>query len=114
MIPAMTSIGRLASTLFAAACLAAVGCGGNAVRASSTDPGPSTSQTTTVASSPSAFRLHGTIEPVRSQMVTVPRLTGTGVGSIVIVHLAKAGEHVNRGDTLVEFDSAAQIKTAHD
>src|SRR5207237_5849086 len=66
------------------------------------------------AVSATAFRLHGTIEPVRSQMVTVPRLTGSGVGSIVIVHLAKAGERVKSGDSLVAFDSAAQVKIAHD
>src|SRR5437867_4402203 len=62
----------------------------------------------------SALRFHGTIEPVRSQMVTVPRLTGSGAGPMVIVRLAKAGSVVKRGDPLVEFDRAAQIKTAHD
>ena len=60
------------------------------------------------------IRFHGTIEPVRSQMVTVPRLTGSGTGPMVIVRLAKAGTVVRRGETLVEFDRAAQIKTAHD
>ena len=39
--------------------------------------------------SPSIFRVHGTIEPVRSQIVTVPRLTGSGTGPMVIVRLAK-------------------------
>src|SRR5262249_39099154 len=48
------------------------------------------------------------------RMVTVPRLTGTGIGSIVIVQLAKAGTAVKTGDPIVEFDRAAQIKTAHD
>src|SRR5207302_6587633 len=64
--------------------------------------------------SPSIFRVHGTIEPVRSQIVTVPRLTGSGTGPMVIVRLAKAGTVAKRGDPLVEFDRAAQIKTAHD
>src|SRR5262249_48057730 len=63
---------------------------------------------------PSGFRLHGTIEPARSRMVTVPRLTGTGIGSIVIVQLAKAGTAGKTGGPVVEFDRAAQIKTAHD
>src|SRR5439155_13643395 len=63
---------------------------------------------------PGILRLHGTIEPVRSQMVTVPRLTGTATGPMVIVTLAKAGTRVGQGDALVEFDRAAQIKTAHD
>jgi multidrug resistance efflux pump len=62
----------------------------------------------------SAFRLHGTVEPIRSRIVTVPRLTGTGNGPIVIVHLAKPGTFVRSGDLLIEFDRAAQIKTAHD
>ena len=61
-----------------------------------------------------AFRLHGTVEPVRSRLFTVPRLTGSGNGSIIIVRLAKAGTLVHAGDLLIEFDRAAQIKTAHD
>ena len=67
------------------------------------------------SSAPAAMlRFHGTIEPVRSQMVTVPRLTGSGTGPMVIVFLAKAGSVVKRGDRVLEFDRAAQIKTAHD
>ena len=70
------------------------------------------------AAAPSAqtptFRFHGTIEPVRSQVVAVPRLTGTGNVPMVIVRLAKAGTVVRPGDSLVEFDRAAQIKNAHD
>jgi len=72
----------------------------------------------TEAAPPSAqapsLRFHGTIEPVRSQMVTVPRLSGSGNVPMVIVHLAKAGSVVNRGDPVVEFDRAAQIKNARD
>ena len=60
------------------------------------------------------FRFHGTIEPVRSQVVTVPRLSGSGNVPMVIVRLARAGTVVKRGDALVEFDRAAQIKNAHD
>jgi len=60
------------------------------------------------------IRLHGSVEPVRSHPLVVPRLTGTGNGSLVIVHLAKGGATVKRGDLLVEFDRAAQIKNAHD
>jgi HlyD family secretion protein len=70
------------------------------------------------AAAPSAqaptFRFHGTIEPVRSQVVTVPRLSGSGNVPMVIVRLAKAGTVIRRGDSLVEFDRAAQIKNAHD
>jgi len=61
-----------------------------------------------------SFRLHGTVEPVRSQLVTAPRLTGSGNGPLIIIHLAKPGTLVKAGEPLVEFDRAAQIKAAHD
>ncbi|MFI5178128.1 MAG: HlyD family secretion protein [Vicinamibacterales bacterium] len=67
----------------------------------------------TVPGGPSV-RLHGSVEPVHSYPVFVPRLTGSGVGSVVVTHLARPGTSVKRGDLLVEFDSQAQIKTAHD
>src|SRR5262245_46203699 len=70
------------------------------------------------ADGPAALRLPGSIEPVRSPPVVVPRLAGSGPGSgpatLVIVHLVKAGTRVKRGDLLIEFDRQAQIKTAHD
>jgi len=61
-----------------------------------------------------AIRLHGTVEPVRSYPVLVPRLTGQGGNSVVIVHLARPGTQVRKGDLLVEFDRQAQAKTAND
>jgi HlyD family secretion protein len=61
-----------------------------------------------------ALRLQGSVEPVRSHPVIVPRLTGPGTGTLVIVHLVKPGTQVTRGDLLIEFDRQAQIKTAHD
>jgi HlyD family secretion protein len=61
-----------------------------------------------------ALRLQGSVEPVRSHPVIVPRLTGPGTGTLVIVHLVKPGTRVRRGDLLIEFDREAQIKTAHD
>jgi len=61
-----------------------------------------------------AVRLQGSVEPVRSHPVIVPRLTGQGTGTLVIVHLVKPGTRVTRGDLLIEFDRQAQIKTAHD
>jgi HlyD family secretion protein len=61
-----------------------------------------------------ALRLHGSVEPLRSHPVVVPRLTGSGSGTLVIVHLVKPGTRVKRGDLLIEFDRQAQIKTAHD
>ena len=59
------------------------------------------------------LRLHGTVEPIRSYPVFVPRLSGSN-NSVVITHLAKPGTQVGKNDLLVEFDSQAQIKTAHD
>ena len=63
---------------------------------------------------PAAVRLHGSVEPVRSHPVVVPRLTGSATGTLVIVHLVKPGTVVKRGDLLIEFDRQAQLKTAHD
>jgi len=60
------------------------------------------------------LRLHGSIEPVRSHSVVVPRLTGSGAGTLVIVHLVKPGARVKKGELLIEFDRQAQIKTAND
>jgi HlyD family secretion protein len=60
------------------------------------------------------LRLHGSVEPVRSHAIVVPRLSGSGIGSLVIVHIVKAGAAVKRGDLLIEFDRQAQSKTAHD
>jgi HlyD family secretion protein len=61
-----------------------------------------------------ALRLQGSVEPVRSHPVIVPRLTGPGTGTLVIVHLVKPGTRVKRGDLLIEFDRQAQIKAAND
>jgi HlyD family secretion protein len=61
-----------------------------------------------------ALRLQGSVEPVRSHPVIVPRLAGSGTGTLVIVHLVKPGTRVKRGELLIEFDRQAQIKTAHD
>jgi hypothetical protein len=37
----------------------------------------------------SPLRLHGSVEPVRSHAIVVPRLSGSGVGSLVIVRIVK-------------------------
>lgn len=116
MIP-VVSLRLLAAGCLLLAALQIAACGAPSVRASGGEPkeGPKPAAPP-VSARPSAstFRLHGTIEPVHSRMVTVPRLTGTGIGSIVIVRLAKAGTIAKAGDELVEFDRAAQIKTARD
>jgi len=66
------------------------------------------------AGAPPPLRLYGTVEPLRSHPVVVPRLTGSSAGTLVIVHLIKPGSIVKRGDLLIEFDRQAQIKNAHD
>lgn len=66
------------------------------------------------AETPPPIRLHGTVEPVRSSTVVVPRLTGQGNNSVVIIRLARAGTHVKKGDLLVELDRQAQVKNAND
>jgi HlyD family secretion protein len=60
------------------------------------------------------LRLHGSVEPVRSHPVIVPRLTGANTGTLVIVHMVKPGTRVTRGDRLIEFDRQAQLKNAQD
>jgi biotin carboxyl carrier protein len=92
------------------------GCRGTSPRGAGPDAARSAAPTAAspATPAPAALRLHGTIEPIRSRIVTVPRLTGTGIGPIIIVHLAKPGTMVKTGDALVEFDRAAQIKAAHD
>jgi HlyD family secretion protein len=67
-----------------------------------------------IANGTRTLRLHGTVEPIRSYPVFVPRLSGSNANSVVITHLATPGTQVRKGDLLVEFDSQAQIKTAHD
>src|SRR5262245_7999710 len=58
------------------------------------------------------LRLQGSIEPVRSHPVVVPRLSGgTGGGPGTLV---KRGTRVRRGDLLIEFDRQAQVKNAND
>ena len=81
-----------------------------AVRTSNPTPGSGTT-----------IRLNGLVEPVRSRLVTAPRITGGGPGGapggqlqLVIVKLAKAGTTVKPGDLLVEFDRTSQLKNARD
>ena len=62
---------------------------------------------------PRTLRLHGLIEPVRSQPIAAPRLRGTP-GQLIIVSLAKGGSRVKRGELLVEFDRTTQIKASRD
>jgi multidrug resistance efflux pump len=65
------------------------------------------------AAPPGTLRLHGLVEPVRSQPIAAPRLRGAP-GQLIIVKLAKGGSRVKRGDLLVEFDRTSQINAARD
>jgi HlyD family secretion protein len=74
----------------------------------------------TAASPDNTIRLHGLVEPIRSRLVTAPRITGGGPAGgtpapqLVIVCLTKAGTMVRKGDLLVEFDRTSQLKNARD
>jgi len=59
-------------------------------------------------------RLHGIVEAVESHTISVPRLSGQGLGSLLITHLIKNGSPVHPGDALVEFDRQAQIRNVLD
>jgi len=67
------------------------------------------------------LRLNGSVEPVHSYPIPAPRLTGGATAGapanavqLVIVHLVKSGTVVGKGDLLVEFDRAGQLKNAGD
>jgi multidrug resistance efflux pump len=57
------------------------------------------------------LRLTGTVEALRSQAVTVPRLQGT-VTPMIITRLVAGGTRVEPGDLLVEFDRQEQQRLA--
>jgi HlyD family secretion protein len=110
----LTLCGRIAAV---GVLVAGLGIGRQAVETSpvpQSQPGTSRQRVRQRVEDGHTFRLHGTIEPVRSRMITVPRLTGTAIGPIIIVRLARPGTLIKAGASLIEFDRAAQIKTAHD
>jgi HlyD family secretion protein len=53
-------------------------------------------------------RMHGIVEAVESFSVMAPRLSGPGMGSMIITRLTANGQRVQKGDLLVEFDRQAQ------
>jgi multidrug efflux pump subunit AcrA (membrane-fusion protein) len=59
-------------------------------------------------------RLTGTVEAVNFLAIAAPRLSGPGLGSLVITKLAPSGSHVKKGDLLVQFDQQQQIRNALD
>lgn len=60
------------------------------------------------------LRVHGIVEAVASHTVAAPRLSGQGLGSLIITKLVKNGSAVRRGDLLVEFDTQAQLNNVID
>jgi HlyD family secretion protein len=61
-----------------------------------------------------SIRLNGTVEAINFLAIAPPRLSGPGMGSLVITKLAASGSHVSKGDLLVQFDQQQQIKNALD
>lgn len=60
------------------------------------------------------IRLHGIVEAVESHAIAAPRLSGQGLGTLIITRLAANGSVVHRGDVLVEFDRQAQLRNVLD
>ena len=60
------------------------------------------------------IRINGTVEAVNFLAIAPPRLSGPGLGTLVITKLATNGSHVKKGDLLVQFDQQQQIKNALD
>lgn len=60
------------------------------------------------------LRLHGIVEAVESHAIAAPRLSGQGLGTLIITRLAANGSAVHSGDVLVEFDRQAQLRVVLD
>jgi len=60
------------------------------------------------------LRLHGIVEAVESHAIAAPRLSGQGLGTLIITKLVQNGSTVHRGDVLVEFDRQAQLRVVVD
>ena len=86
------------------------------MRASSKTTSTETVRTATVVRGEfvRTLRVTGTTEATQSYVVAAPTLTGGGLGSLIITHMAAAGAKVKKGDLLAEFDRQAQIKNAQD
>jgi multidrug efflux pump subunit AcrA (membrane-fusion protein) len=62
----------------------------------------------------STLRVHGTVEAVRSFLVSAPRLAGSASSTLVVTKLAAPGTDVKMGDLVVAFDREGQEKAARD
>lgn len=61
-----------------------------------------------------SIRLHGIVEAVESHAIAAPRLSGQGLGTLIITKLVASGSVVHRGDVIVEFDRQAQLRNVLD
>jgi HlyD family secretion protein len=61
-----------------------------------------------------SLRFHGIVEAVESHGVAAPRLSGEGLGQLIITKLIKNGSSVHKGDVLVEFDRQSQERVVLD
>jgi len=60
------------------------------------------------------LRFHGIVEAVESHAIAAPRLSGQGLGTMIITKLVANGRSVHQGDILVEFDRQAQLRNVLD
>ncbi|HEY6971656.1 MAG TPA: efflux RND transporter periplasmic adaptor subunit [Candidatus Angelobacter sp.] len=60
------------------------------------------------------LRLHGIVEAVESHAIAAPRLSGQGLGTLIITKMVASGSTVHKGDILVEFDRQAQLRNVLD
>ena len=97
--------------LFAAALVLAVGCAGAGRLTGRDRVATATAERREFVRS---VRVHGTVQAVRSAVVSVPRLAGPGLTSLLITRLARSGRPIRQGDVVVEFDRQAQMQTAFD
>jgi HlyD family secretion protein len=61
-----------------------------------------------------SIRIAGTVEAVQATTLSVPRLAGQTIPSLVITRLIRPGTMVRIGDPIVEFDRQEQLKNALD
>ena len=61
-----------------------------------------------------SIRMAGTVEAVQATTISVPRLAGQTIPSLVITRLIRPGTMVRIGDPIVEFDRQEQLKNALD
>jgi multidrug resistance efflux pump len=64
--------------------------------------------------SPYTLRLTGRTQAVQAQSILAPQIAGEQLGTLTITFLAPAGSRVKKGDLLVEFDRAAQMRNFMD